>query len=439
MRILLINPPSPPGTTINREGAAGLGNRYESVGAFLYPPQTLATAAALLRDAGHELALLDATAERLNVQETLQRLRAFSPEAVGVSLSWSGWETDLEFCRALRETIPDIPVITLGTILRFGEWATQAATVSDMVLVGEPERAVPAAVQDVSVSESENQVGQIVTAHELMPADYDADGFMSDIKSLPLPAWDLAPVGRYRMVTLLSSRGCDRNCTYCPYVVGWGHTFRACSPRRVVAELAWLTDQFKPARAMFRDPVFAHDRGRVAGICEGILSRGLSVSWECESRPEHFDGELLRLMHRAGCTTVKIGLESANPGRLVAMGRIASVEAAGAYLDSVREAVATCLQIDLRPHLFAMVGWPDEGDDEIEETRQFLADLEPAHVSVKALESYPGLPCAEAGVAVDPLMTDRHKESLLSVIHAAPSGSRPAWRKGLSWIKRRLV
>lgn len=437
MRVLLVSPPSPTGTTINREGAAGLGNRYESVGAFLYPPQILATAAALLRDAGHEPALLDATAEQLSVQETLRRIKTRLPDIIAVTLSWSGWENDLAFCASLRVAVPDIPIITLGTVLRFSEWAEQAAAVSDMVLVGEPERAVPAAVQVISASE--NQMGQIVTAQELSAADYDADGFISDIESLPLPAWDLAPVGRYHMVTLLSSRGCDRNCTYCPYVVGWGHTFRACSPRRVVAELAWLMDQFKPARVMFRDPVFAHDRNRVAGICEGILSRGLNVSWECESRPEHFDAGLLRLLQRAGCTTVKIGLESADPGRLVAMGRIASVGAAEAYLDSVREVVATCRQIGLRPHLFAMVGWPDEGDDEIEVTRQFLANLVPAHVSVKALEFYPGTPCAETGGNANSLMVGWYKESLLSVIPATPSGSRPAWRRGLSWIRRRLA
>ena len=437
MRVLLVNPPSPTGTTINREGAAGLGNRYESVGAFLYPPQTLATAAARLRDAGHEPALLDATAERLSIQETLQRLRVLSPEVVAVTLSWSGWEDDLAFCASLRVAVVDIPIITLGTVLRFSEWAERAALMSDMVLVGEPEWALPAAVQAVNVGK--NQVGQIVTAHELMPVDYDADGFMSDIESLPMPAWDLAPVSRYRMVTLLSSRGCDRNCTYCPYVVGWGHTFRACSPRRVVDELAWLMDQFKPARVMFRDSVFAHDRGRVAGICEEILSRGLGVPWECESRPEHFDGELLRLMHRAGCTTVKIGLESADPGHLVAMERIASAEAAGAYLDSVQEAVAICRQIGLRPHLFAMVGWPGEADSEIEATKQFLGELEPAHLSVKILELYPGTYGAETGEGVGRVIADRYKEWLLSVIHPESPVQRPVWRKGLSWIRRKLA
>ena len=58
MRILLVNPPSRPGATINREGAAGLGNEYQTEGAFLYPPQTLAAVAGVLREAGHEPAAI---------------------------------------------------------------------------------------------------------------------------------------------------------------------------------------------------------------------------------------------------------------------------------------------------------------------------------------------------------------------------------------------
>ena len=69
-----------------------------------------------------------------------------------------------------------------------------------------------------------------------------------------------------------------------------------------------------------RDPVFARDRARVVAICEGLLAHGIQIKFNCESRPEHFDDELLRLLKAAGCWRVKIGLESGDPALLVGIG-----------------------------------------------------------------------------------------------------------------------
>lgn len=434
MRVLLINPPSPAGTTVNREGAAGFGNRYEREGAFLYPPQTLATAAAVLREAGHEPALLDATAEGLTVQQTLARIDAISPDVVSVMLSWSGWEDDLFFCEVLRAARPALRLITLGTILRARERAKEATRVSDVVLVGEPERALPAACE---MAHAEQHLsGHIVAAQDLAPAKYDARGYLTDVERLPLPAWDLAPLERYRMVTVLGSRGCDKGCLYCPYVIGWGARFRACSPKRVVDELAWLAQRFQPARVMFRDPVFGHDRARVVGICQEIMARKLRISWECESRPEHFDAELLTLMRRAGCATIKVGLESADSQRLLAIGRVKSTEEAEAYLARVREIMLTCRRIGLRCYLFVMAGWPDATDAEMETTAAFLRGLKPEHVAVKVIEAYPGTPWTEAGGRADREAAGRHEAMLRAVAPPSPQNKHPFWHTGVSWLKK---
>jgi len=83
-----------------------------------------------------------------------------------------------------------------------------------------------------------------------------------------------------------------------------------------LAECAWLSAEIKPSYVMMRDPVFAHDPARVHALCEGLIARGIQIRWGCESRPEHFDPELLRLMKAAGCVDVKIGMESGDPDLL---------------------------------------------------------------------------------------------------------------------------
>jgi radical SAM superfamily enzyme YgiQ (UPF0313 family) len=458
MRILLVNPPSRPGTTINREGAAGLGNAYQSEGAFLYPPHTLATVAAVLREAGHEPALLDATAEQLGTDAALQRIRGARPEGIGVLLSWVGWEDDLDFCRRLRNARPAMPLVVMGTILRQDAWAAQAAQVGDVVLVGEPERAFAPAMERAisgrilegtglvtrrSAPSQDDDVPdawvRVVTVDALAPAHYDGRGYLLDIEDLPMPAWDLAPVEHYRMLTVLGSRGCDAGCAYCPYVIGWGDRFRACAPGRVVDELAWLVGRFKPARVMFRDPVFGRDRQRVMGICEAIMRRGLSVAWECESRPEHFDADLLRVMQKAGCTTIKIGVESGDAGRLVSLGRIANVGAGDEYRERAREVVHTCRQIGLRCQVFVMGGWEDAGAPERAHTAALIRDLAPQHLSVKRIEAYPGAPWSERHTQTSEEAFVRMKDQLMPLVSPRPAPRRTWWRRGLDWLRRRRL
>ncbi|MEZ4771250.1 MAG: hypothetical protein R2844_22880 [Caldilineales bacterium] len=59
---MLLNPPSLPGTTANREGSAGMGVSVETTGAFTYPPHLLASCAAVMRGQGWRVAGLDAAA-----------------------------------------------------------------------------------------------------------------------------------------------------------------------------------------------------------------------------------------------------------------------------------------------------------------------------------------------------------------------------------------
>ena len=179
------------------------------------------------------------------------------------------------------------------------------------VLVGEPEGMFPQVAQKLAAGED---LPFLIHVDDLGLDGYD-DGWCTVLDALPFPAWDLVPVERYRFLSIMGSRGCDQKCAYCPYVSAQGCSFRGRSPNSIVAELSWLAENYAPARVVFRDPVFAHDAARVTAICDWIarhpeIGAGTRFSWECESRPDHFDGPMLARMKQAGCGWIKIGLES---------------------------------------------------------------------------------------------------------------------------------
>ena len=434
--VILVNPPGLPGTTANREGAAGLGQVEPVPAGFSYPPQTVATIAANLRREGWPVAALDAVGEGLDLPATLGRLEGHGRAILGVMASYATLPADLAFLRALRAPAP---VIAFGPATRYVQHALLPELDRGAVLLGEAEGAFSAACS--AVLEVPRGPARLLTPALLGLHGYDDQGLLADLDALPFPAWDLLPYSRYRFLTIMGSRGCGDRCAYCPYVAAQGPRFRGRSPEGVVDELAWLTERFHPPRVVFRDPVFAWDPERVHAICEGILRRGIRASWECESRPEHFDVEMLGLMRRAGCEGIKIGVETVSETLLHRLRRLDQEQEAKDYQAHVAELVRTSQELGLRCRLFVMLGLPGEADADLQATADWLAAVEPAALNIKPLELYPGIRMSpeEQGSAQPPAALWLTAFDEIKRRCEAQGAVRPGLgQRARGWLRRRL-
>ena len=90
---------------------------------------------------------------------------------------------------------------------------------------------------------------------------------------------------------LLASRGCPEFCTYCPHRIQ--SSWRARSVTNILDELSDLQDTWGPLHVVFRDPLFTQERDRVLEMCDGIRSRKLRHTFECETRLDRLDDALL--------------------------------------------------------------------------------------------------------------------------------------------------
>lgn len=392
----LLNPPSLPGTTANREGSAGMGVLAEEERGFVYPPHLLATAAAVLRQARWRVAGMDAVAAGLNSEQTLDRL---PPADVLILLvSFATLAADRAFLNRLRERKPLLKVLAIGPALRYPQVSHGLNDLVDLLVAGEPELALPAACRHLLAGDV--RPGMAINPYTLAEAAYHPDGTLINLDSVPMPQWDvfLKTGPGYPFLTILSSRGCPAGCAYCPYTAAQGGHFRAQTPLRTVNEMVILSERTKATHVMFRDPVFAHDRNRVLAVCAELRQRRLNLSWECESRPEHFDSRLLHTMHAAGCTVVKIGLESTDPDLLVAMRRVPDEQAARVYVQQAAEVVAECRRLGILCRVFVMAGVPGETPHAVARTAADLRSMRPQRLHVKPFHWYPGiaLPHGEA-------------------------------------------
>jgi len=400
-----------------------MGVVYDRPEAFLYPPHTLATVAASLRQAGYQVRAVDGVVEEFTPD----------PEAdtIGVFVSYATLAHDVAFVASLRKQVA-ARLIAFGPAMRFVADQILSAAPVDAVLVGEAEGLFPAALR--YLEDGEGFAPVLLTARTVQAAGYQPDGFLLDLDVVPFPAWDLMRPERYRLLTVLSSRGCPDGCAYCPYAAAQGHRFRARSVDNLLAELSWLQERFRPSRLVFRDPVFAHDRDRVVALCAGILDRPLHLRWECESRPEHFDRELLELVQRAGCQWVKIGLETTDAGLLQKLKRVQSLGEASAYLQQVAHVVQICDEIGLQCRLFVMGGLPGQDVAMAERTSAFVQRLHPTALNVKLCDHYPGIEL-EPWSAAD----GEAQMHILQQAQAMVQGQRPGHNllaRGRRWLRR---
>ena len=404
MKILLVVPPGLPDVLSHHEATSGMGALSPTAAtpgaaAFLYPPHTVASCAAAARAAGLEVAVLDGTHQ--GTSAGFAREVAGQPcDLVAFLVSHGTAPADANFLRLLGCTGGKTrltPILVFGPSAHLVAGTLLAAGLADAVLTGEPEGAFAEAARGAA----SGALAGIVPAHELRPDRYDASGLLTSLDELPFPAWDLVPWQPYSDVSLLSSRGCPDGCAYCAYTVAQGIRTRAQTPERTLEELAWLAEHIPARRVQVRDPVFARDRSRVAAICEGLLTRGIWIRFNCESRPEHFDDELLRLLAAAGCWRVKIGLETGDPTLLAGLGRARDASAAEEQIAETLRVARTSAALGLKCQVYVMLGLPHQDAASTARTAAALRRLPvAAQIIAKPYQPHPGTGLKAPAVAV---------------------------------------
>lgn len=232
--------------------------------------------------------------------------------------------------------------------------------------------------------------------------DADRDGGMrlnprrppiTDLDTLPLPAWDLVDVPRYREIwvrrhgyfslNMATTRGCPYHCNWCAKPL-WGQRYNVRSPDNVVAELQLVTDRYAPDHIWFMDDIMGLVPGWWQGFADALEDTNVRVPFKCLSRPDLLlrDGEI-DAMGRAGCDAVWIGAESGSQKILDAMEK-------GTRVEQIREATQRLHARGIRVGFFLQFGYPGETRDDVEKTLQMVRDCRPDDIGMSVSYPLPG-------------------------------------------------
>jgi radical SAM superfamily enzyme YgiQ (UPF0313 family) len=150
------------------------------------------------------------------------------------------------------------------------------------------------------------------------------------LDALPFARWDalderrrrdvpFSPVPYGGGIPLLASRGCPEFCTYCPHRILADTACARCRTSSTSSRRCAIG--FRNLYVIFRDPLFTDDRDRALALADEIQARGLELRFECETRLDRLDPELLDALHGAGLRAISFGVESVSSEILRRVGR----------------------------------------------------------------------------------------------------------------------
>ena len=324
------------------------------------PSVHLAYAAAMAHNAGHEV--VGSSGELMD------------GDAAIVLSSLVDYRRETAWARAMRQRGVRVGFIGLAA----QQLPHLFADSGDFIVNGEPESALQRFFGGETLSG--------------MPLSLQID----DLDSLPFPRWEPLLPSRRRVrvpfagrpyggsLPVLASRSCPEFCTYCPHRIQAGYRTR--SVTNILDELSYLADSRGSLHIVFRDPLFSQDRDRALELCDGIRSRQLTHTFECETRLDRLDGELLRAMHAAGLRAMSFGVESVAPSTLKKVGRRPIPE------PHQRDVLQRCRELGIVTAAFYVIGFAEDTWESIGATIDYAIDLGSTVAQFKILTPYPGTP-----------------------------------------------
>ncbi|HIQ06745.1 MAG TPA: radical SAM protein [Anaerolineae bacterium] len=364
-------------------------------------PLGLGYLAAVLREAGHEPYIYDAAVEDEPLEALVERAEAERKpfRLIGITAATplipDAWEMALRAKRLGLTTILGGPHLTLMPM----ETMTEKPWV-DFVFKGEAEQGLVELVNAVDAGRDHGRIPGLYFRHGDEIVQSLESPMMEDLDALPFPAHDLFRIDRYtnlqpltdgldphaRSFTIITSRGCPYQCTFCSKPVT-GNSWRGRSVDNVIAEWRWLVRDLGATEIGVTDDIWNLKLDRAKELCRRLIAEGLNtVPWVTihGMKVNHTDLELFQLMKAAGCKRVGFGVESGDPWIL------RNVIHKGQTPDMVRDAFRNAKAAGLQTMGFFIFGMPYETEETMERTIQFALELDPDLANFLIAAPFPG-------------------------------------------------
>lgn len=379
MTILLLEPP-PVSKFGNQRIFGACGSNKSDI---RRPPLDLMMISGYLRKNGHDNFLIDANSTRRTLADVKDIINNIKPEIVMFSTSTCTIYKDLLVAKVAKEVNPDTLTVAVGVHgMVLPEETLKESNYLDVVIYsGEWEEV---SLNIVKNFPSLNQVKGIVykaADGEFVKTEWQP--LLKNLDDLGFPAHDKLEkdiykdtlARRFPKTIVMAQKACNNNCSFCCQPAFFGAPIlRKRSVEHFLEELMWV-QQLGFREVMFNDATLTADIEWATSLFEGILRNSIDLTWNCSTRADCVNREVLKLMKRAGCHTIAIGMESANATVLNNTRKNVTPQ-------QVKEAVRLIKEEGMNILVFCVIGFPGETRESILETISFVKTLDTTYITL---------------------------------------------------------
>ncbi len=375
MRILMVQTPSVEGLSSER----------------VYP-LGIVILAGIAKCAGFDAAVFDMNLHVDPFGALKERLLAFQPDVVGLSLRnidpLGNKQTSLVIpfvtaARMVAGLLPNARILAGGTgFSLFPERIMREVPEIAYGLVGEAEDTFPRLLASLDSPPRSlgglchRNAGRIVTNPP--SKDLDMSAYTPADRHILDPS-AYAGINSYvPAMGIESKRGCPYACSYCVYPALQGKKLRSRPPASIVDEMEFLNKEYGIKSFHFTDPVLNIPEGHLEGICAEILRRKLAVRWDGFMRENMLNAKNVALYEKAGCECFSFSPDGLCNQALQALGK--RLEEA-----DVLDAAKLVAQTDVVAVYHFMVNVPGETDATVSRGMEMVEELYRIHNKKKNL------------------------------------------------------
>lgn len=371
MKILLINPPL-------RWAKVGHYSSQVEKTRGIYPPLGLSYIAASLGGNGHSVRLIDCDIQENYLEEIESTCREFQPELVGFYvMTWTFLQAD-GLAKIIKSRLPRTKLVAGGPginclphqSLKYGEF--------DFGVIGEGEKTIIELTEAIKNNQDFKKIAGLAYKEGEEIIINDSRPLIENLDSVPFPARDLLPLKKYfdiftrekYFTTIIATRGCPYNCTFCDRKNRMGETWRMRSPENIIKEIKEINEKYGIKEFMFFDDNFIVRKDWVFKLCDEILKEKLDIRWEIRARADTIDLAIAQALKKAGCYRIRIGFEAGD-------NQVLKILQKGITVEQSLECAKICKKAGIEIFGYFMMGSPYETKETIEKTLNLALKINP--------------------------------------------------------------
>lgn len=360
-------------------------------------PFWFAHAASLLKARGHEPIYIDSIFTGFDIDQTVDQILSEKADVVAIATSTPTIKADLTVAERLKARNPRCFTLLVDThaSVFHKEIVSENAHV-DAVARGEFEVTI-ADVADALAKQSGLGMIPGLTWQDGGPKVNIDRPLLHDLDSLPWPDRDIVDQRQYRSTLavtdrcymVMSSRGCPFRCTFCLWVpVMFNNKVRLRSVDKVLDEVLHVKNHYGAKEIFFHDDTVNISVKRMEELAQAFIDRKADIPWIANMRADQSTAGMYKLMKKAGCHKVLIGVESGSQALLDAIQKKITIE-------QIRASVAYAREAGITTHCTFLLGIPGETHATLTQTSRFMRELKPDDIQVSIMTPYPGTPYFE--------------------------------------------